>query len=506
MEYLLTAKEMQEYDRATIEKIGIPALVLMERAALAVYEEILKAIGVTGFGRKKVLILAGCGNNGADGLALARLLAEHGKGSLPDDGFQVEVVFCGNPDKATKAWRTQFEILKHFPVRTCSKYPEGEYDILIDALFGVGLSREVTGEYRELICWLQEKKGFKVAVDMPSGIHSDTGKVMGCAAKVDLTVCFAFGKRGLYAYPGCEYAGKVVVKKIGIDEQAFGNTRPGMFHYTENLAELLPDRCKHGNKGTFGKVLLAAGNRNMAGAAVLAAQGCYRAGAGMVKVLSRECNRVILQTAVPEALLCTEEPGEETCVWPSVLAIGPGLGTDQWAYDILSSFLKDSDLPMVIDADGLNLLSKYQELMELVRMQAGAGRTFLLTPHVGELARLCGIGIDQVKEEPVETALRLAENLNCVIVSKDARTYVCQKGKPVCMNTTGNSGMAVAGSGDVLTGIIAGLLAQGMEPFEAAGVGVYLHGRAGEEAASTLGEHGMTAGDLVKAVTKVCIK
>ncbi len=512
MEYLLTAKEMQEYDAATIEKIGIPALVLMERAALAVYEEILKELGGTGFGNKKVLILAGCGNNGADGLALARMLTEHGQSTWPagvsragntreEDRFRVEVIICGNREKATDAWKTQYEILKHFPVGTGSKVVADEYDILVDALFGVGLSRDIIGEYADLICRFHESKGFKVSIDMPSGIHSDSGRVMGCAFKADLTVCFAFGKRGLYAYPGCEYAGKVVVKKIGIGEQTFGQTSPGMFRYTEKLADLLPKRAGHGNKGTFGKVLLAAGNRNMAGAAVLAAGSCYRAGAGMVKVFTRECNRLILQTALPEAILCTDEP--DSYKWPDVLAMGPGIGMDEWAYGVFSSFLKDSNLPLIIDADGLNLLSAHKELMELVSLQAGEGRIIILTPHVGELARLCGITIAQVKENPVEIAIGLAQKLNCVIVSKDARTYICQNTKPVCMNTTGNSGMAVAGSGDVLTGVIAGLLAQGMEPFAAAAVGAYLHGLAGDLAAARLGERGMTAVDLMKAIAEV---
>ena len=518
MEYLLTAKEMQEYDTATIERIGIPALVLMERAALAVYEEVLEALGTNGFGCKKVLIMAGCGNNGADGLALARMLAEHGDISRPDgvlrafkgsnkDCFQVDVIICGNQEKATDAWKRQYEILKHFPVRTGSKWPAGEYDILVDALFGVGLSREVGGEYADWMQRFNAQKGFKVAVDMPSGIHCDDGKVMGCAVRADLTVCFAFGKRGLYFYPGCLYAGKVVVRRIGIEVASFGQKWPEMFRYTEKLKDLLPRRIADGNKGTFGKVMLAAGNENMAGAAVLAAGSCYRAGAGMVKILTRECNRVILQTAVPEALMCTVMPTQtKQELVEDVLAIGPGLGTDEWAYGLLSSFLKESDLPMVIDADGLNLLSMHGELMELVSMQAEAGRTIILTPHVGELARLCGITILQVKENPVETAKGLAQKLNCVIVSKDARTLICQRNRMVCMNTTGNSGMAVAGSGDVLTGVIAGLLAQGMEPYAAASVGVYLHGLAGDEAASRVGERGMNATDLMQAVAKVSIE
>ena len=516
MEYLVTAEEMKRYDAATIEKIGIPSLVLMERAALSVYEEILAVKEPDK--KQRVLIMAGCGNNGADGLALARMLSS---------GFGVEVVILGNQEKATAEWKKQYEILQHFPVRTGRKPEAMEYDILVDAIFGVGLSRDVSGEYAEMIEWFNQAEGWKIAVDVPSGIHSDTGRLMGCGVKADLTVCFAFGKRGLFFYPGCEYAGKVVIKDIGIEENAFGEKAPGMFRYTEGIRGLLPARENSGNKGTFGKVLLAAGTREMAGAAVLSAKSCYRAGAGMVKVLTPECNRVILQTAVPEALLATllpevisiseaapiskSAPFPETgweerkqfLQWPNVLAIGPGLGTDERAYKILHTFLEESRLPMVIDADGLNLLSQHEELMEQVREQGTAGREMILTPHAGELARLCGITIEKVKESPVEVASGLAQSLNCVIVSKDARTLVCKSGEPVCMNTVGNNGMAVAGSGDVLTGIIAGLMAQGMDAWKAAAVGVYLHGLAGDAAAARLGQYGMTASDLADAVAEV---
>ena len=539
MEYLVTSKEMagydeatitpdttggMRYDKATINKIGIPALVLMERAALAVCEEVIAYVHAASK-CYRVLIMAGCGNNGADGLAIARMLSEY-----KEEGeavFQVDTVICGNQEKATEQWKHQYEILQHFPVRIGRKSQAGEYDILIDALFGVGLSREIGGEYRELIQWVNEACGFKVAVDVPSGIHSDDGRVMGCAVRADLTVCFAFGKRGLYFYPGCEYAGKVKVKDIGIGEASFGESKPGMFRYTENIQKLLPKRSADGNKATFGKVLLAAGNRNMAGAAVLSAKAALRSGVGMVKVLTRECNREILQIAVPEALLSTEQPwieerteqlgtekGSELpgkqekqqskfFTWPDVLAVGPGLGTDDWAYEVLYSFLTDSKLPLVIDADGLNLLSSHEELMQLVKKQGEEGRTIILTPHVGELARLCGVSISEIKAEPVKIAMELAGKLHCVVVRKDARTLICEAGKPICMNTTGNSGMAAAGSGDVLTGVIAGLLAQGMKGFDAACTGVYLHGLAGDKIASKMGEYAMTSGDLVQGIMEV---
>ncbi len=498
MEYLVTAEEMKRYDAVTIEKIGIPSLVLMERAALSVFEEILAAKMPDK--NKKVLILAGCGNNGADGLALARMLSS---------GFEVEVVILGNQEKATAEWKTQYEILQHFPVRTGRKPKAAEYDILVDSIFGVGLSREVSGEYAEMINWFNRAEGWKIAVDVPSGINSDTGRLMGCGVKADLTVCFAFGKRGLFFYPGCEYAGKVVIKDIGIEKNVFDEKAPGIFRYTEKISKLLPVRENSGNKGTFGKVLLAAGTRDMAGAAVLSGKSCYRVGAGMVKVLTPEYNRVILQTAVPEALLTTLIPEagslerKNFLQWPNVLAIGPGLGTDERAYQILYTFLEESRLPMVIDADALNLLSLHEELMEPVREQGAAGREIILTPHAGELARLCRTTIKKVKESPVEIASVLAQKLNCVIVSKDARTLICKNGEPVCLNISGNNGMAVAGSGDVLTGIIAGLLAQGMKAWEAATVGVYLHGLAGDSAADRLGRYGMTASDLADAVAEV---
>lgn len=497
MEYLVTAEEMKRYDRVTIGEIGIPALVLMERAALAVMEEIA---AVCRGGR--VLILAGVGNNGGDGLALARLLAER--------GYQVEVAVCGDPGRATEEWKTQEAVLRNYPVRIMQEGMSAgrktlgkEYTILVDALFGVGLSREVSGKYREQIEQFNGLSGYKIAVDVPSGIHSDTGEVCGCAVKADLTVCLGMAKRGLYFYPGCEYCGIVKVKEIGIGEAAFRGVLPQMYRYTERIEDLLPVRKGNGNKGTFGKVLLAAGSRNMAGAAVLAARGCYKSGAGMVKVATPECNRIVLQAAVPEALLWTygeenedmlqESDLERTADWADVLAVGPGLGTGEGAYRLLKLLLERSGQPIVIDADGLNLLAEYPDLKDLAASRTACGRRVVLTPHLGELSRLTGESIHEIRFHPVDSVMGLARRLHCVVAGKDARTVICQEGRQICLNTTGNSGMATAGSGDVLAGMIAGLLAQGMEPFEAAAVGVYWHGLAGDAAAAACGEYGVTA-------------
>lgn len=518
MKYLVTAFEMKQYDANTIEKTGIPGMVLMERAALFalfVTKEHLKDIKKTEKYPPSVLIIAGMGNNGGDGLALARLLCE--------EGFSVEVWSIGNPDKASEQCRLQREILKHYPVKysdnpkhldyistDCGGMSGGrEYDIIVDALFGVGLSRELTGEYAEAIHYCNESRAFKLSLDVPSGICSDTGKVLGAwAFRADVTVTFGFAKRGLFEYPGCLYAGKVLTDSVGITENSFYGKEPGMFYYDEPLTELLPQRSPAGNKGTFGKVLLIAGSLNMAGAAVLSAKAAYRMGAGMVKVLTPPENRVILQEKVPEALVGTYEDLEEGLRWASAVGIGPGLGQSGEAHEVLKKVICDSRLPLLLDGDALNLLAADETLRGELEAQGQGetdgenrekcGREIVLTPHVGELSRLTGKSIPELKEDLAAYGSLLASKLHAVIVAKDARTYVCQEGKPVCINIRGNSGMATAGSGDVLAGCILGLMAQGEEAFCAASVGVYAHAIAGDLAVRVHGEYGCMAGDMAE--------
>lgn len=491
MEYLVTAREMKTYDRAAIDRIGIPSMVLMERAALSALVQIRKRFGPDGTG-VKVLIMAGTGNNGGDGLALARLLAE--------EGYGAEVLVCGNPSRASEQWMQQRAILENYPVPVGSKPAREEYTILVDALFGVGLSREITGEQAEWIEYFNGRQGFKLALDIPSGVGADDGRILGCAVKAHMTVTFGFAKRGLYLYPGRSCAGEIVRAEIGISERCFFGAVPGMFRLTEKPGELLPPRRADGNKGSFGKTLLCAGSHCMAGAAVLAAESLYRMGVGMVKVITPEENRIILQSAVPEALLGAPEQLEESLAWADTAVIGPGLGKGPVAARQLAGVLK-GNMPVVIDADGLNLLSEDEGLQSLLSSQAQAGRTFILTPHMGELARLAKKSIAEVKAAPEEALRGLAERLHCVIAGKDAVTLVCAEGKPLCLCAEGNSGMATAGSGDVLSGVIGGLLAQGMEGFEAACRGVYIHAAAGAAAAEKLGEHGVMAGDIARGLT-----
>lgn len=487
MKYLVTSGEMKACDKNTIERIGIPGPVLMERAALAVRDEIRKQ------NKNTVLIFAGTGNNGGDGLALARLLCE--------DGMRVTVCIVGDENKATEQWKLQKAILDSFEIKYKSDIGYEEYDLYVDAFFGVGLTRAVDGKYAELINECNKKDGIKVAVDIPSGVNADTGEILGCAFEADITVTFAFEKRGLYMYPGCTCAGKIVLADVGISELGFCGHFPQMYTYDEDIRELLPERAQDGNKGTFGKVLIIAGSVNMAGAAVLAAKACYRAGAGMVKVMTCEENRTILQQAVPEALFGTYECLQSSLEWADVVAIGPGLSQSREAADVLEYVLKftSSEQSLLVDADALNLIADNDFLKNALSKEGKSGKNIVLTPHVGELSRLTGRTVSELKKDLSKAGMKFSEETNCTVVCKDARTFVCGHNKEkIFMNICGNSGMATAGSGDVLAGCIAGLMAQGQDPYTAATVGVYAAAVAGDRAAQKKSEYAITAGDIVE--------
>ena len=494
MKYLVTSQEMKQYDKNTIEYLGIPGPVLMERAALAA-EDFLKERFDAVKERTKVLIFAGMGNNGGDGLALARLLAA--------DGYTVAVRLTGDPGKTTDQWNGQWRSLQHFPVKTDSNTPADEYNVIVDALFGVGLSRPVEGIYADAVKEMNAAKGFKLALDVPSGICSDTGRVLGCAFRADATITFGFCKRGLVMYPGVDYAGQIRIANVGIGPESFLEQCPEM--YTLEMGGwCLPVRDASGNKGTFGKALLIAGSNGMAGAAILAARAAYRTGSGMVKVITAEENRQILQQGIPEALYGSCRQLSESLEWADVIAIGPGIGKEEQAVQCLKTVVEKSRKPLVLDADALNLLAEdnMKMLSEQLREQGSEGRTIILTPHVGELSRLLSCSIPECKENLPGCARALAEQFHGVAVAKDARSIVCKEQGEFYLNTTGNSGMATAGSGDVLTGVITGLLAQGMEAFPAAVNGVYLHGLAGELAAKRYTEYGVMAGDIADCLMR----
>ena len=505
-QYLVTAKEMKRYDTNTIEKYHMPGLLLMERAALVTVEELQR---LRGSAPCRILVVSGRGNNGGDGLAIGRLLMLQ--------GYEVTFVIpCeksyGNPPACTEETRHQIDILHAYQAQIFSTMQEGEYDIVIDAIFGIGLSRPVAGIWQEIIQWINKSNAFVCSVDIPSGIHADTGEIMGCAVRADLTVAYGFRKTGHMLYPGAACSGKLVCRQMGIDEHSFLNEKPFWYTYIGREYGLLPVRPADGNKGTFGKALIIAGSREIAGAAMMAAKSTFRIGAGMVKVVTAEENRAALQQYIPEAMLLTytdDMSGDkafmtalmEAEAWADCILIGPGIGTGRAADNLLRFGILESSLPLVIDADGLNLLAQDRELQATMADRDEQGRTIILTPHLGEFARLFGCTVAQVKGQLTEYPLLLAGRLHCVIVCKDARTVVVQdKDQQGYLNATGNAGMATAGSGDVLAGIITGLLAQGMEGMEAAVAGVYLHGYAGDLAAARETGTAMMATDIIDCV------
>lgn len=491
MKFLLNAAQMKQYDNDTIHTLGIPSMVLMERAALSVVEEIEKQ----NFDLRSVLILCGSGNNGGDGFAIARLLDEK--------GISVHAAFVGRESSMTEETTLQYKICKNCGIKFCTDFQKHEYTTIIDAIFGIGLSRPIEGTYAELIDWVNRQTAKKVAVDLPSGVSADTGRVLGTAIKADLTVTFACQKIGQLLYPGTQYCGKTICKNIGILPERLTKFLNTPFTCEKNDLKKLPQRKPYSNKGSYGKVLLIAGSHGMSGAAYLSAAAAYRSGCGLVRIFTPECNRQVLQTALPEAIVTAYSENDNPLMllrqamdWADVIGIGPGLGTAPTAQQLLETVLQEASVPILIDADGLNLLKDNPSLLDSVKVPV------ILTPHIGEMMRLTGAQKSDITEDILSFASSYAARHHVICVLKDARTIVSD-GQRTYLNTSGNHGMAVGGSGDTLTGIICSLLAQGMPPFDGAVLGVYLHGLAGDLARAKCSAYGMIAGDIINQIGQV---
>ena len=545
MEYLLTAAEMAAADRTTSEKIGIPSIVLMERAALAVakavQEDFPDASGT------EILVIAGKGNNGADALAAGRILLDAGYGvtfySL-DDGRDQKTDLSGeSPEDFRKesvkesSLDIQRGILEAYGCRVFFGLPRNEYpDAVIDGIFGTGLSRAVSGKAEEairIVNCLRERGARIYSVDIPSGVSATTGECLGAAVQADVTVTFSFYKRGHFLFPGSDLCGRMIREEIGITKRAFAESGvPEVFTYRKEAPmSLLPKRRADGNKGTFGKILVIAGSRGVSGACTMSAQAALRMGAGMVRVFTHEDNRVILQETIPEAMCSTysslmkessQNAGRErtssgddfaeldssveqeflACLsWADAAVIGPGLGRSEGCRQLLAFVLKHADaLPrgLVIDADAIRLLAEgdglYGELLS-----AGSRIPVILTPHPAECAALFHKTVSEVLANRFEWLPEFAERFHCTIAGKDARTLVASFGHTErYLNTSGNDGLATAGSGDVLTGIAAACLGLGMEGFAAAKAAVYIHGAAADALAQERSRRSIMATDLIR--------
>ncbi len=510
MQILVNSREMKECDHNTITHFQMPSLVLMERAALGVWEEIKNR----GLDCSKVLVACGLGNNGGDGLAVARLLHQAGAG--------VTILLDWKEERASEETKHQFEIVRKYGIPVTTELPRQDYTLVIDALFGIGLAREVTGRFREWLEALNECSGYKLAIDIPSGISGDNGQVLGCGFRADLTVTFAYAKTGLLLHPGLEYAGDVVVKDIGIDESSWLLKQP--LAYAPERADLsrLPERKPCSNKGTFGHVLVIAGKRNMSGAAFFSGKAAAVTGCGLVKIFTEDSNRVILQQQFPEAILETwsreelgtggisesrgrEEAGadgfsvklEKSLRWADAVVLGPGLGTEGTAGRIVKEALTMASVPVILDADALNLMAEDPKILEKASGKA------IITPHLGEMGRLTGQKVQEIRQNITSIARNYAKEHNVICICKDARTVTALPEGRYYINTSGNQGMATAGAGDVLTGVLAGLIAQGMAMEEAAPLGVFLHGLAGDAIREETGCYGMLATDIIEGIRRV---
>ena len=493
MRYLVNSREMRQYDNYTSEVLKVPSLVLMEQAALAACEEIEKCVLKT----DRILIICGTGNNGGDGLAVGRILFLK--------GYTVELVLIGDEKKATEQNQKQQEILKAYGVSVLKELPQQDnYQVIVDAIFGVGLTRKIEGNYKAVIEEANVRQGLKIALDIPSGVSADDGAVLGVAFRADKTITFAFDKVGLHLWPGNVAVGEVIIKEIGITERSFLERRPMVMVMEDADLKQLSVRPSHSNKGTFGKLLIVAGSINMAGAAVLAAKSAYVAGCGLVRVLTPEENRLIIQTTLPEAVLSTyatkkldEALMKDALDWAEVILIGPGIGTDSTAQTLVKYILKNASVPLVLDADALNIVAKDTNILKRPHTE------MVVTPHLGEMSRLTGDSVGFLQARLLDTAKDFANTYNVTCVLKDERTIISVPYGTTYINLSGNAGMATAGSGDVLSGIIASLMVQGYNSELAAPLGVYLHGVAGDCMIKETGKAGLMASDLIQGIRRI---
>jgi NAD(P)H-hydrate epimerase len=511
---VVNAAQMQAVDAYTIEQVGIPAIVLMERAALAVVKQVKKHSGK----KDRILVVCGIGNNGADGAAAARILCA--------EGYQADILLAGEEEKASTLAKQQLFIARNLGISIYNNIVISEYTIIIDAIFGIGLSRDVAGRYKELIEEINQGDHKVFSVDIPSGLSADTAVPMGVSIRSDYTITFGLNKIGLLLYPGCEYAGEITVADIGFPQKAVMAVNTPYFVYDNSDLCKLPVRKNYSNKGTYGKVLVIAGSANMSGACFFSAKAAYRMGAGLVKVLTAEENRIILQSQLPEALMSTydadsfDSDGRNRIVqeigWADAIVFGPGVGKYESSEALLELVTKHAKVPVILDADGINLLARKVDARMQEGQQAdypGSGlnrieaiasclpKQTVLTPHLKELSILLDRPLQTIISGLMDTADNCVMDHDHIIVLKDARTIVPAPGKRY-INTTGNNGMATGGSGDVLTGIIAGLIAQGLTAEEAAYLGVYIHGLAGDMAFEAKGSYSLMAGDIIEGIAQ----
>ena len=505
---LVTAKEMQEMDRRTIEDFGIPGMVLMENAGRGATRFLLEQF--QDIENKRVGVIAGRGNNGGDGYVMARYLKQK--------GVHVTVYLLTLANRVQGDAAANLKFLKPLNVPLVEIPDEASFskhqsamagvDVWIDAILGTGLKSDVKGFFKIVIEFINSLHKPVFAVDIPSGLNSDTGQVCGACIRANATATFAFAKTGHKIHPGRQYTGALNIVDIGIPPHIVEEVMPRQWLLTrERIQSCLTPRMADAHKGTTGHLLVVAGSPGKTGAAALTSIAALRSGAGLVTLGIAETLNAVLESQVLEAMtapLPESQPGvlgesafdtiKNLMVGKKCVAIGPGLGQAEKTQKLVPKIVKSSSIPLVVDADGLNNLAGRAQILK------SAKAPVILTPHPGEMARLMDTGIGAVQHDRIKCARDFAAGFNVHVILKGAGTVIAHPDGRVFINPTGNAGMASGGMGDVLTGIIAGLITQGLSPEDACRAGVYLHGAAADSLVETIGPYGYLAGDVMGAI------
>ena len=504
---VVTAEQMREMDRLTIQKYGVPSLSLMERAGEGIAQAILERYARNV--KKGVLIVAGKGNNGGDGFVVARLLK---KKRIP-----CEVALLARKDELTADAAHNLNAFLKLKGKV-SEITINDLDLLsdqarknglvVDAILGTGVKNDVRGLYADAIALINATGVPIVAVDIPSGLDTDKGKALSTAVQAEMTVALAFPKLGEVIYPGLEHVGELVVADIGIADEAIAAVAPKTELLDRDMIRwLVPRRAPDTHKGTYGHVVVVAGSRGKTGAAILACRAAMRAGAGLTTLAAPRSLNNIFASSLVEVMTEPLRDNEAEQMEPlsddewrgllerkDALLFGPGIGVNQATQNNLRWLLRNLAIPWVIDADGLNNLA-----LEIDRLRH-AKTPPVLTPHPGEMARLAGKTTAAVNADRVESARSFTVAHRCHLILKGARTVIATAGGNVFINPTGNPGMASGGMGDALAGILAALLGQGLAAEDAMKLGVYLHGFVGDRVAAEKGEIGLIASDIVEGL------
>lgn len=486
---LVTNLQMKAIEQKAI-KAGVPSLLLMENAAMAMTNLIIKD------GFKKILLLCGKGNNGGDGLACGRQLFAR--------GIFVKIIFVGKPENATPDCLTNLNAAKALNIPI--KYIEddclidfGDCDLIVDALVGTGLSSALREPLSSIVKKTNNAGKPVYAMDCPTGISTDTGENFENAVYATKTVTFHFPKIGLTLFPACEHTGELVVGNISLPQN---EELPLRLFDNDNAKQCMPKRQKWSDKSTYGKVFAFVGCDNMTGAAILSLKSAYKVGAGLVYAFTTDHCRNIIQQKVPEVVASIAENNNgyiANCTnvdlkGAKVVLMGCGLGNNPTTYGFLKDILEKIATPLVLDADGLNIIASHPELMVKLPKKT------VLTPHPKEMSRLTGLSVAEICKKPLEVALDFSKSHGVITVLKNTHTIIATPEGKATVSTSGCSAMSKGGSGDCLAGIISGLIAQGVTPYDAACLGCYINGKAGEIAAQRLTEYGVCASDMIERI------